>query len=120
MTHLKLSRALLHPSSTDHGTIVQADELAVVVRDNGEISVIVPDGAEEAELHPRQVALAICAMRLHDEDFIRDLLELLDEEELFESDSDDFLEDDDEDEDDEGDEEDEDEPSSDNEQESQS
>jgi hypothetical protein len=74
----------------------------------------VPDGAEEAELHPRQVALAVCAMRLHDEDFIRDLLELLDEEDLFESDSDDFLEDDDEDEDDEG------EPSSDNEQESQS
>jgi hypothetical protein len=100
VTHLKLSRALLHPSSTDHGTIVQADELAVVVRDNGEISVIVPDGAEEAELHPRQVALAICAMRLHDEDFIRDLLELLDEEELFESDSEDFLDDDEEDDDD--------------------
>ena len=84
MTTLKLSRSLLHPSSTDHGTIVQSDELAVVAKSDGEIAVIVPDGVEEAELHPRQVALAVCAMRLHDEDFLRDLLELLDEEDFFE------------------------------------
>lgn len=82
MTSLKLSKSLLHPSSTDHGTIVQTDELAVVARADGEISVIVPEGAEELELHPRQVALAVCAMRLHDEAFLRELLELLDEEDL--------------------------------------
>lgn len=91
MTSLKLSRSLLHPSSTDHGTIVQSDELAVVAKSDGEISVIVPEGAEEAELHPRQVALAVCAMRLHDEDFMRDLLELLDEEDFFEDEENGFF-----------------------------
>lgn len=63
--------------STDHGTMLPADAAALIVDVSGELSILLPNYPDAAEV-PRMVQLLVAvAIRSKDEEWIDDVLTVL-------------------------------------------
>ncbi len=63
--------------SYQDATVVPADAVALMVRADGEVELVIPKD-EELEWHPTQMALAQLAIRfLNDPEWVQDLIEEL-------------------------------------------
>lgn len=61
-------------SHSDHGTVLQPDEAALVVSQDGEFQLLLPDYGDDVVVPDIIVALASISMKLDDPDWISSLI----------------------------------------------
>ncbi len=61
-------------AETDHGTVLRADQAALIVDADGRTSVLLP---KADEFSPHQLIVVAIAARVSDEGFIDELIEVL-------------------------------------------
>lgn len=71
-----------HGVSTDHGTVLPAGSSALVVDDNGVMSLLLADYPDDADVPVMVQVLAAVAIRSTDEDWIAEVLAIFDEKHL--------------------------------------
>jgi hypothetical protein len=66
-----------HQAATDHGTVLAAEQAAVVVDPDGTFRLVFPDIEAEAEASHGHALIAAIAMKMSDPEWVEDLLEEL-------------------------------------------
>lgn len=63
-----------HQAATDQGTVIEADQAALVVDADGSFRLLFPDIPAEAEASRGHAIIAAIAMKMSDPEWVEDLL----------------------------------------------
>lgn len=68
---------MTHQAATDHGTVVQADQAALIVDPDGSFRLLLPNAAPDSEASFGHALITAIAVKMNDPEWVEDLMAAL-------------------------------------------